>query len=736
MRNAKFVILFLFGVALLLFASSCAAPEPEIIAKPVTVVMPKRETVVVKETVVFQQPAPAQPPEEGVVDVPFEAMWASSGHADAEAEAFRHWDEDDPPAVSASCAKCHSTGGMLDFLGLDGTAAGVVDNDAPIGTVVSCIACHNDATLVLDRVTFPSGVELTNLGGDARCMLCHQGRASKLTVDGQIEEAGVTDVDLVSEDLGFTNIHYFAAAATKAGSLALGGYQYDGKSYDVALTHVEGYAACTDCHNSHTLELRLEECSVCHEDVASEDDLKNVRLQGSMVDYDGDGRLTEGIYYEIEGLRELLYQAMQAYGNEVTGAAIAYSADSYPYFFNDGNGNGIVDEEEAIRDNGYASWTARLAKAAYNYQLSLKDPGGFAHNGKYIIELLYDSIEDLNGALSAPIALAGMHRIDAGHFAGSEEAFRHWDGDGEVPGSCSKCHSGTGLPFFLKEGVSASQALANGFQCTTCHDALPEFTRYEVEEVEFPSGMTVSAGDADNNLCLNCHQGRESTVSVNDRVAGMDDDAVSSRLSFRNVHYFAAGATLFGTEAKGAYEYEGKSYRGRMIMESSPVACLQCHSTHSLEVKVDSCGVCHVGVVEEEDLLTIRNTTEDYDGDGDVMEGIAGELATFYDAVYAEIQNYAREVLGTPIVYDALSYPYFFIDTNGNGEADGDEVTRTNGYATWTPRLVRATYNYQYVTKDPGGFTHNGRYLIQVLYDTLEDLGADVSGMIRPAVEA
>ena len=40
------------------------------------------------------------------------------------------------------------------------------------------------------------------------------------------------DMDAVSEDLGFTNIHYFAAAATLYGTLAKGGYEYEGKTYD------------------------------------------------------------------------------------------------------------------------------------------------------------------------------------------------------------------------------------------------------------------------------------------------------------------------------------------------------------------------------------------------------------------------------------------------------------------------------------------------------------------------
>ncbi len=68
----------------------------------------------------------------------------------------------------------------------------------------------------------------------------------------------------------------------------------------------------------------------------------------------------------------------------------------------------------------------------------------------------------------------------------------------------------------------------------------------------------IDSEDADMNLCMNCHQGRASTVGVNKLTKGLDDDTVSDKLRFQNVHYFAAGATRFGTEAKGAYEYDGK----------------------------------------------------------------------------------------------------------------------------------------------------------------------------------
>ncbi|NIN99735.1 MAG: polyheme membrane-associated cytochrome C, partial [Anaerolineae bacterium] len=76
------------------------------------------------------------------------------------------------------------------------------------------------------------GIELTGLGDESRCMQCHQGRHSTFSVNASIEEAGVTDEDKVSEDLGFSNIHYYAAAATKYGTVAKGGYEYEGKSYD------------------------------------------------------------------------------------------------------------------------------------------------------------------------------------------------------------------------------------------------------------------------------------------------------------------------------------------------------------------------------------------------------------------------------------------------------------------------------------------------------------------------
>jgi hypothetical protein len=277
-----------------------------------------------------------------------------------------------------------------------------------------------------------------------------------------------------------------------------------------------------------------------------------------------------------------------------------------------------------------------------------------------------------------------------------------------------------------------------------------------VEQVTFPSGATLDTGDADSNLCLNCHQGRQSVVAVNAHISNVEaallaedvedeegseepfDDTPSEDLGFLNVHYFAAGATLFGGEAHGGYEYDGQTYVGRFAHVDGYNTCIQCHDAHDLELQLEDCTTCHAGVESADE---IRKSETDYDGDGDTSEGVADEIATLREALYAAIQSYAADVVEVPIVYDAHSYPYFFLDTNANGDVDPGEAIYPNKYNAWTPRLLRAAYNYQYASKDPGAFAHNAPYVIQILYDSLSDLGTrvptvDTELLIRPEGES
>lgn len=715
-RTIKFTLL---ASLLVLIALSITACQPQAAAEP----CPECPTA---------EPCPecpACPEAPETVAVPFLEKWQESGHADAASESFVHWDEEG--AVPESCAACHSEGGFMDFVGADGSEVGVVNAPAAIGTSVTCVACHNDATASYTTVKFPSGAEVSDLGGEAVCMTCHQGRASKVQVDASIEKAGLTDDDTPSADLGFTNIHYYAAAVSRYGHTVMGGYEYEGKAYDVVFDHVAGYQTCTECHDSHTLALKTDECVTCHVDASSVEGVRNIRMESSLTDYDGDGDIAEGVAAEIEGLNAMLFQAIQAYAAEVSGSPIAYNVHAHPYFFIDTNADGAADEAESVRDNMYVFFTGRLAKAAYNYQTILKDPGGYAHGGKYLIQLAYDSIESLNEKLGTPVDLSTTHREDPGHFASSTEAWRHWDEEGVVPAGCVKCHTAGGLPQFLAEGVNTSMAASSGLNCASCHNDLTTLSIFEVESVTFPSGAKVAfTEDPASNLCLQCHQGRESTVSVNRAIAGKDLDTPDEAVRFRNVHYFAAGSTVFGTDVKGMYEFDGKEYLGQYAHTTGFSTCTDCHDAHQLAVKASACAGCHQ--VDDPEKIRFSTSADDYDGDGDVTEGIAGEIETMTEKLYEALQAYSVDELGTGIIYSGSAYPYFFKDTNGNGEGDPDELTGANGYAGWSPRLLQGAYNLQYAMKDPGAFAHNPKYVMQVLFDTIEALGGDVTGMVRP----
>ena len=658
--------------------------------------------------------------------------WSASGHNNVGGEQFRHWDA--TPPIPTTCARCHSSPGFADYLGADGSAAGTVEvAPQPDYAGINCAACHSAAATALTSVTFPSGAKIDGLGAEARCMTCHQGMSSGVQADAHIASNGGATADTQSATLTFQAAHYFAAGATQFGGAAHGGYQYAGKLYDAKFAHVSSNDSCIECHDKHSLEIDTARCATCHAGVTDLASLKNIREMSSKQDYDGDGNVTEGIAAEIEGLKAKLLTEIQAYATGTIGTGICYANANYPYFFKDTNGDGACDTTEAAYANRYAGiLTSRLVRAGYNYQYAWKDPGAFAHNAKYVIQLLVDSIGDLN-----PSALASVTRDDAGHFMGSGEPARHWDVDGNVPASCAKCHSGSyGFRAFVANGAAPAVAasLSNGLNCETCHTAFMPTTAapnlVAVTSVKFPSNVTVNADTTDGPdklmaksfICMTCHSGREAKATVDAKIA-------AGAPSFRNIHYAAAGATLLGTEAKVGYEYDGKTYAGRKV-HTLGIDCGDCHDVkgHTFGPKAFAgCSGCHG---EAATTAAIRKTATDFDGDGNVTEPLADELASLKAAVLAEMQVDAT-ASGTSICYSATTYPYFLTDTNGNGTCD---VGETTGYpaASWTAALAKAAFNYQMATKDAGAWAHNAKYVAQLLIDSVADLGGDVSTFNRP----
>ena len=340
--------------------------------------------------------------------VPFERIsvdWWGSGHADVNSVSFTNWNEDDPPEVPVTCAKCHSGRGFIDYLGQDGSAAFSVDGPAPVESVVSCMVCHSEAADALELARFPSGAEINMGRGDALCGSCHSGLSAGGRVDAVMGEFG--DDEVVPENRLITP-HYAYAAATWLGAEAQGGYEYAGKDYVGRFLHADGVETCTQCHDAHSLRIRKDAakpdanlCAACHSNVTGYADYRDVFVKG--IDYDGDGT-AKGIYHEIEGMRAVLNTMIQRYAAEVISQPIGW-ADAFPYQFKDTDGDGEISDEEASVPNSFTDFTPRLMRAAFNYQFSKKDPAGYVHNGKYMLQLLYDSIEDLASVVGPPDAI-------------------------------------------------------------------------------------------------------------------------------------------------------------------------------------------------------------------------------------------------------------------------------------------------------------------------------------------
>ncbi|PJE28311.1 Class III cytochrome C family protein [Pseudooceanicola marinus] len=311
--------------------------------------------------------------------------WLKGGHADATAEAFTHWD--DEGAVPPNCSVCHAGAGFRSFHGLDGSEPGLPEAPIPAGGVVDCETCHNDGLASISELTLPSGVVHPVVGVEAACMTCHQGRAAGVTVENAT--ASKPD-DTVDAELRFVNPHYATAAASWLGGYGGAGYHYPGKTYSGRFFHARPVASCVSCHNPHSLEVKVETCATCHD--AETPEAIRIRKQS----YDGSGNLSVGIRSDIAANAQLLMETLVTYTGEVAGTALVFEPH-YPYFFADANGDGVADQVDGSSVN-YAAWTPRSLKAAYNWKLVTADPGIYAHNPHYALELLYDSIEDLAGA--------------------------------------------------------------------------------------------------------------------------------------------------------------------------------------------------------------------------------------------------------------------------------------------------------------------------------------------------
>jgi len=147
-----------------------------------------------------------------------------------------------------------------------------------------------------------------------------------------------------------------------------------------------------------------------------------------------------------------------------------------------------------------------------------------------------------------------------------------------------------------------------------------------------------------------------------------------------------------------------------------------------------TCANCHGTVTF--DTLTPPAFSPQHDYDNDPATKSKAEVAAFADRLYTDIEAYcaaAADSVTPPTgasycAYSPAAYPYWYKDTNKNGVVDPGETTGMK----FDSKSLRAAYNYQLYRKEPGAWAHNNRYIVQILFDSIEDLGGDTSGLTRP----
>jgi hypothetical protein len=280
-------------------------------------------------------------------------------------------------------------------------------------------------------------------------------------------------------------------------------------------------------------------------------------------------------------------------------------------------------------------------------------------------------------------------------------------------------------------------------------------TQAQITAVTIFNGAKGTAAQDDSFVCMTCHRARESklTVEANDPTGATG----TFILTTRSPHHLPAGAVLYGSKAAVGYQYTGQTYAQRWDHDlgytnaypatSAPKArCTYCHmegGTHEFVAKLTAtCAGCHTATSIDE-LTPFARPEDNYDNDP--LTKPKAELGVFAARLQTAIQNYAKaaKTAGTTgaewvLWYNRGDNPLstassnFYKDGNHSGVLELSELVSANT-PKWDTKGYRATFNNLLWMEFPQAWAHNPKYILQILYDSANDLDpTTVVGLTRP----
>ncbi|MHB8771125.1 MAG: C-type polyheme cytochrome OmcB [Syntrophales bacterium] len=320
-----------------------------------------------------------------------------------------------------ACQQCHTATGVANFLtnpaaydyktndfthlsGYRAASTGVATTPSPQQEVLYCWGCHSNAgTGALRKpgalsFTYTNNAKVTypDISGSNICMACHTGRETGDSIKNDTDADGVRS---------FLNSHYLAAGGQLFGTT---GYEYAGLNYanpsyfahdKIGTTAEPGTGSngpCAGCHMStpnshqftnvtkdaggHITAITSTVCAECHS---------------------GNYALTpEGLTEEEEEYKTALDAALA-----VTAGKGLFFIPAHPYWYKDPAGGSANAFTNWAGMYGLAKWKDVMG-AAFNINLLIHDPGGYAHNRYYVKRLLWDSIDFITDGTLGNIDMA------------------------------------------------------------------------------------------------------------------------------------------------------------------------------------------------------------------------------------------------------------------------------------------------------------------------------------------
>ena len=454
------------------------------------------------------------------------AQWAQSAHAgriatdapDTET-VWGHYDWDS--ASRASCARCHTTTGIMNFLSGPGSYA-AANNDfshleAGQNELLYCWGCHSDAgtgalrnpgAIIESYAAATAGaapaiVSYPDVAASNVCMGCHLGREVGQNVKNDTDPDGVRS---------FINSHYLAAGGMVFNEA---GYEYDvytnyGYHQNVGVGNAQNTGTagpCVTCHMSSAEPHKF--------DVVEKDANGAITAVTSTTCANCHAGLTPAA---LESTKEEFHHALVELEEALAEVGIYYYG-AHPYFYSApyvvGGTNTAFTDWAGVY--GLAAWKVVMG-AAFNYNLIHHDPGAYAHNAEYSLQLIADSIDFISdGVLDGDSSEAAI-LLGRGVNVGAEAGYATIH-DGVSPSAlnCSQCHSEAphygGYAAASDGSVSGKGQYAFvGVTCGECHantatnlEILPQYAESGHGDVMGDGWVHYNWKLASRAGCARCH---------------------------------------------------------------------------------------------------------------------------------------------------------------------------------------------------------------------------------------